>query len=185
VTLPRVTAILADVGLGPDLSGIPEAVLEYARERGSAVHAAIEADFYGYLDEEALAIEVVERLDAYRRFVKESQFQPEIVEFRVVHEAWRYQGHPDMLGWLMGRRTIVDWKATDVVHLKPASLQLAAYRAAWNAMHPDQPVEQLAVVQLKGDGSYRFHEVAAAEAEPLWFAAVMVFHARHERLVAA
>ena len=182
--LPRVSAILAAVGLGPDFSGVPEAVLENARRRGSEVHAAIEAIVYGYLDESALFEDVVPRIEAYRRFIKESGYETVRTEIEVVHAAWRYQGHPDTVGWLGKTRMILDWKNTDSVQLQPASLQLAAYRAAWNAQHPTEPVNACAVVQLRGDGTYGIHEVNVAEAEPLWFAACMVHHAKR-RLEAA
>lgn len=179
--LPRVTEILADVGLGPDFSRVPVAVLEAARVRGSAVHAAIEALVYGFFDEADLAEDVLPRLDAYRRFVKESGYETTHTEIEVTHPAWRYRGHPDTAGWLLTKRIILDWKNTDAVDVDAASLQLAAYRAAWNAEHPTEPVDAIAVVQLKGDGTYRFHEVNLAEAEPLWFAAVMVFYGKRAR----
>ena len=182
--LPRVTAILQDVGLGPDFTGVPAAVLEVARIRGSAVHAAIEGIVYKYLDESALAEDVLPRLDAYRRFVKESGYETIHTEIEVVHEAWRYRGHPDSVGWLVKRRAILDFKNMDSMDStahRAASLQLCAYRAAWNAQHPALPVDALAVVQLLSDGTYRVHEASIAEWEPLWFAAVMVFHAKAAR----
>lgn len=183
---PRVTEILDAVGLGPDLAHVPAALLEAARVRGSAVHAAIEAAVYGYLDEDELDIlEVIPRLDAWRKFVTESGYEATHTEIELVHAPWRYRGHPDSIGWLVGKRTLIDWKNSETVQLKPASYQLAAYRAAWNHQHPQEPIDVLLVVQLKGDGTYRVHEVSAAEVEPVWFAAVMVFHARHERPVAA
>jgi hypothetical protein len=182
---PRVTAILEDVGLGPDFTGVPLATLEYARIRGQAVHSAIEAIVYGFLDESTLSEDVLPRIDAYRNFVKDSGYETVRTEVEVVNVAWRYRGHPDTVGWLVRRRSILDWKNTDVVQLEAASLQLAAYRAAWNAQHPTEPVDALAVVQLKSDGTYRVHEVNVAEAEPLWFAAAMVYHAKEARRVAA
>ena len=178
VSFPRVTEILAAVGLGPDFSTVPPDVLEAARVRGRAVHNAIEAIVYDFLDESALAPDVLTRLDSYRRFVKESGYETVHTEIEVEHPVWRYRGHPDTIGWLLNKRTLLDWKNTDAVQLAPASYQLAAYRAAWNAQHPTEPVEALGVVQLKSDGTYRFHEVSAAEAEPVWFAAVTVYRAQ-------
>ncbi len=179
-TLPRVTEILADVGLGPDLSRVPPDVLEAARARGVAVHAAIEAIVYGYLDEAELADDVLPRLEAYRRFVKDSGYETAHTEIEVVHAAWRYRGHPDSVGWLVNKRVILDWKNMDALDLAPAGYQLAGYRAAWNHEHPTEPVEALAVVQLKSDGSYRLHTIPAADPEPVFLAAVMVYHAKKE-----
>ena len=180
--LPRVTEILAGVGLGPDFSSVPPAMLEYARERGKAVHAAIEADVYKYLDESALSEDVRVRLDAYRKFVRESGYQATRTEIEVVSATWRYRGHPDSIGWMGERRVVLDWKASDAVALDPAALQLTAYRVAWNEANPCAPIAAAAVVQLCGDGSFRFHEVEPAE--PLWLASVMVYHAKQGRLAA-
>lgn len=178
--LPRVTHILETVGLGPDFSHVPADVLDAARIRGSAVHAAIEAIVYGFLDESELAEDVIPRLDAYRRFVKDSGYETTHTEIEVVHPAWQYRGHPDSVGWINGKRLIPDWKNSDAVQLESASWQLAAYRAAWNAQHPTEPVEALAVVQFTHAGKYRFHEVNVAEAEPVWFGAMTVYRARKE-----
>ena len=177
--LPRVSAILDAVGLGPEFSAVPPEILDAARVRGRAVHNAIEAIVYDFLDESALAPDVLVRLDAYRRFVKESRYETLHTEIEVEHPTWRYRGHPDTIGWLVGKRALLDWKNTESVQLAPASYQLAAYACAWNAQHPTEPVVALAVVQFKSDGTYRFHEVSAATAEPIWLAAVMVYYARN------
>ena len=177
-SLPRVTEILQSVGLGPDFSAVPPAALEYARERGRAVHAAIEAEVYGYLDETTLSEDVRVRLDAYRRFVKESGYQTTHTEIEVASTTWRYRGHPDSIGWLGTPRTLLDWKATEAVFLDAAAYQLAGYRVAWNEQRPCYPIDAAAVVQLKGDGTYRVHEIDFARAEPVWLAACMVYHAK-------
>lgn len=180
LALPRVSEILETVGLGPDLRHVPPAALEYGRIRGKAVHSAIEAAIFNYLDESSLDLEVIPRLDAYRRFVKESGFEPTHAEIAVESATWRYRGHPDVVGWLNGRRVILDWKNGETVQLRPAGRQLSAYRVAWNEQNPREPVDGLAVVQLKGDATFRFWEVSAAEHEPVWLAGLMVFHARME-----
>ena len=175
--LPRVTEILAAVGLGQDWSLVPPDVLVAAQKRGTAVHAAIEALAYGYFDEAATDPEIVPYLEAYRAFIAESGHEAIASEIEVMHPTWRYVGHPDRVGWLLGRRCILDFKTGD---LGPVAYQLAGYRAAWNAQHPTEPVDVLAAVQLRAEGTYRLHEVSAAEAEPVFLAAVMVYRAQQE-----
>lgn len=179
--LPRVTHILAAVGLGPDLSGIPPAVLEIAAARGTAVHTAIEALAYGYFDAESVDLAIVPYLDAYHRFVKESGHEPIASEVQVVHRAWGYRGHIDRVGWLAKHRAILDWKAVATVDERASALQLAGYRAAWNASHPTEPVDLTGVVQLRGDGTYRFYDINAADHEQTFLAAVMVYLAQQRR----
>ena len=176
--LPRVTEILRAVGLSPDLSGIRPDVLEAGRLRGTAVHEALEAECYGYLDEASLTEDVLTRVTGARRFCKESGYKQAAAEVPVQHAAWRYRGHLDSVGWLGAKRMIVDWKTGESVALPSAGYQLAAYRLAWNSEHPTEPVEMLGVVLLLADGSYRFHEVSPTAAEPIWLAAVVVYHAQ-------
>ena len=173
---PRVTAILDAVGLGPDFSLVSPAVLEAARARGTLVHAAIEADHYRFVVD--LPAPFAPYLDAYRKFVAESGHEPVRSEFEVTHPQWRYRGHPDRIGWLLGKRVILDWKCTEQPDLPAAGRQLAAYRLAWNVEHPTEPVESTAVLQLKSDGTYRLHELDPQESEPTFLAAVLVYQAR-------
>lgn len=177
-SFPRVSEILREAGLGPDLSRIPADVLESARDRGAAVHAAIEALTYGYLDEADVTPIVAPYLDAYRRFVAESGYQAKYAEVEVIHPAWRYQGHPDSIGFLVGRRLLVDFKSGGA---EGVEYQLAGYRAAWNFTHPTEPVEAVAALMLRRDGTYRFNEQSWIEAEPIWLACVTVYHARQRR----
>lgn len=181
MTLPRVTDILADVGLGPDLSRVPAAVLAAARARGSAVHALPEAHHYGYLDLVDITPEAAPYFGGYLKFLADSGHEPIRSEFEVIHPAWHYRGHPDRVGWLTGRRVLLDWKTAEVIELAPCGLQLAGYRLAWNAMHPTEPVDLTAVVQLKADGTYRYHDLAPAAYEDTFLAAVLVYRARQER----
>jgi hypothetical protein len=178
VSLPRVTEILRVVGLGPTFIGVDESVLEAARARGSAAHAAIEADHYGYGAE--VAPEIAPYLDAYRKFVAESGHEAVASERAIIHPTWQYVGHIDRVGWLIQKRCLLDWKMVESVDLVCAGYQLAGYRLAWNAQHPTEPVDLTAVVQFRKDGTYRFHDVNAAEHEPVFLAAVTVYRALKE-----
>lgn len=180
VGFPRVTHILESLGLGPDFVRVAPDVLALARQRGSAVHDAIEADAYGYLDRAELTPEITPYYLAYRRFIDESGHEAIGSEIEVVHPTWQYIGHLDRVGWLVGKRVILDWKSGEFDE-RASSLQLAGYRLAWNAAHPTEPVDLTAVLQLRADGSYRVHDVNAALYEHVFLAAVTVYHARKER----
>lgn len=180
-SLPRVTEVLQAVGLAPDFSAVPPDVLATAQKRGTAVHEAVEALAYAYLDEAAVDPEIAPYLAAYRRFVTESGHEAIASEVEVVHPTWQYVGHLDRVGWLLKHRVILDWKSGDTIDLYAAGFQLAAYRLAWNATHPDQPVAGAAVVQLKADATYRYHEIAAVDFEQGFLAAVVVYRAQQGR----
>jgi len=171
---------LAAVNLGPDFSAVPPATLEAAARRGTAVHALIEAHSYGYLDQAEVTPEIAPHFNAYLKFLAESKHEAIVTEFRVEHPAWRYQGHIDRVGWLLGLRWILDFKTGEAVDLPAAGRQLAGYRMAWNAMRPTEPVEAVAVLQLKGDGTYRLHDEIVNEArhEEAFLAACVVWRER-------
>lgn len=167
--LPRVTDILRAVGLSLPPPG-SASDLERARRRGATVHAAIEGIVYGF--DGPMTPEAAPYIDAYRKFVAESGFKAERAEFEVMHVAWGYQGHPDLLGWLLTKRIIIDAKTGDEAGV---AYQLAGYRAAWNEQHPTEAVEAIASLKLNDNGTYRFHEHDLAEAERVWFAALTVY----------
>ena len=179
--LPSVTAILQAVGLGPDLTRVPPDILEATRDRGTQVHAGIEALHYGYDYE--IDPEYKPWLDAYLRFVEETQHVPIISEGYVRNDAWGYEGHPDRIGWLtlkgfVGHRTVIDFKSGAA---EGVDLQLAGYAAAYNAMNPKAQIDRAGAVALRKDGTYRFIPVDLRAATPIWYAAVTVYRERVRR----
>ena len=173
---PRVTAILDAVGLGPDLSMVPDDVLTAAMDRGTALHQAIEAHAYGYLDEADITPVIAPYFDAYLKFLTESGHKPIASEIEVRHARWRYRGHPDRIGWLSGRRVVIDFKSGGAAG---AEYQVAGYAEAWNDMRPSERIAAGFTLQLRNDRSYRLAEVDLAHATQVWLAAVVVYQARN------
>jgi hypothetical protein len=171
---PRVHEVLQAVGLGPDLSTVDPLTLERARQRGIAVHRAIESMTYGL--GEFIPDDVQPYAAGWERFLRESGFTPEICEFQVRHEAWRYEGHPDVLGWLGATRLLLDVKTGDPTG---GDYQVVAYADAWNHQHPEQAVQAGAVLELTRHGTYRYAEVDLGALRPVWQAALVIWHARH------
>lgn len=177
---PRVSAVLKATGLGPDLSMVDPATRERARARGQAVHEAVEGIVYGY-DVEVPA-EAAPYVDAFRQFVVDARFEPIAAEILVIHPTWRFQGHPDVIGFLHGRhRGILDVKTGEA---EGAEYQVAAYVDAWSAQRPTESATWGAILHLREDGTYRFEEVELPHAIPIWHAALTVFHAQRRRRAA-
>lgn len=93
------------------------------------------------------------------------KFQVTDTEVRLVSRKWRFGGTPD--GFLVdGKRVIVDFKTSASVY--PEYLcQLAAYRALWNEIHPDDLCEDgghiLRFDKTYGDfGHFHFTDLADA-----------------------
>jgi hypothetical protein len=72
--------------------------------------------------------DVLPRLDAYRRFIKDSGYETIHTEIEVVHPAWRYCGHPDSIGFLNRARVILDWKNMDALDVQPAGAWIKTRR---------------------------------------------------------
>lgn len=187
-TLPRVTAILDRFGLGPDLSAITPKVLERARERGSLVHEAIEDDRYGLVVDVDLRSDVLDYLTGVRRFVKETGYRSIVSEVELMHPIWHYAGRGDDVGWIGTGRVLVDWKTAADPDLFAAAIQTTAYRHAWEAMHPTEPISRRLVVRIT-PGAYRVYDLevpdarypSAAEAWQMFTAGVVLLRAQERR----
>jgi hypothetical protein len=166
VYLPNVTSILKEAGIVDD-----RFYNTWARDRGSAVHKAIQFHAEGDLDEASLDPVVTPYFHAYLRWRDEMvHWVPEFSELKVVNRTLGYAGTVDMgLITPPATRALVDFKTGALT--RPVGLQLSAYAlAAWEQER--WMANRLIGVQLNEDGSYKMHEYKF-EPEP-WMAAVRV-----------
>jgi len=148
--LPSVTEILAPLN---DLSRVPADVLDTARARGKAVHAAVEQLELGRIDWATLSDEVAGYLTGWVAFKNDTGWVSDAVEQPLYCTAPRYAGTPDLIGQLGGVRTVLDLKATWMLH--PAvGPQTAAYLNGHNKRHPRSKAVRRYALQLRPDGSY-------------------------------
>lgn len=188
---PRVTQVLAEMGLGPNYAGIAPEVLHRASQRGIALHKTIALHHKGTLDVERLHPEIRPGYDAYLRFLQDTGHVPWASEFEVVHPEWDYVGHPDRLGHHGESRlgaAIYDWKYVASLDVEAVTYQVAAYRAAVNAKGVQDGVYDGGAVRgyavhLKRDGTYRLISLTEGldEAERIFYAALIVWRARQRR----
>ena len=71
---------------------------DWARDKGSHVHTAINYDLAGELDEDTLDDEIRPYLAAFRKFMAESGFKVERSEVPGVNTTHLYAGTPDLVG---------------------------------------------------------------------------------------
>ncbi len=178
--VPSVTRILAAMGLGPDYDGVPTGVLERKRRLGQALHAAIQYDVEGTLDEASIHPDIAAPFAAYRA-VRASGFRVERAEVELLDVEWRVIGHPDALGAdPNGAPALLDWKAVYSLDQDAVAYQLAAYR--WLARRSGQGERVTYAIQFTRDGTYRVHRmdtrIADLNAEQIFLAAVLLWHAR-------
>jgi hypothetical protein len=157
--IPNVTTILEPL---IDYSGIPWRIMEAARQRGDYVHKACELYCWGLLDEESIEPEYKPYIEAFKKFMAETKFEPEFIEQRVFHSKLRYAGTLDLGGILppLGRvrtprRALIDIKTTFKL-MASVGPQTAAYLEAWNSTAPkDQRFEVRYGLHLQKTGQYK------------------------------
>jgi hypothetical protein len=144
--VPSVTQVLSILN---DFSNVDGELLEAARTRGRHVHAMIDLENRGQLDEEALDGELLPYLDQWRLFLRESGFIVTASETQVYHKALGYAGTADV-GSMQGTSWVLDIKTGSMP--RSVGAQLAAYQ---QALEP-RPRRRLCLI-LNPDG-YRLHE---------------------------
>jgi hypothetical protein len=106
-----VTAVLQHAG-AIDFSGIPEFVLERARQRGSTVHQAIHFFNEGDLDVAQFQADFPDYtgyLSAWVSFRQQRRFRPVLNEHRIYSRRWDVAGTIDCLGILDGQAVLLDF----------------------------------------------------------------------------
>lgn len=163
--LPSVTQIL---GLLQDFSGVPSDVLERAREFGSHVHAAVDLDNRGELDEDSLDPALRPYLEAWRKFLADTGAVVAASELRLADPVLGYAGTLDTLLVIRSRHVLVDVKTGVVPRI--VGPQLAAYDHLLRANGRPLPTRRLCV-QLCADG-YRVHDCKDPADWPVFLSAL-------------
>ena len=151
-----VTQTIALAGLGPDFFLVPPAVLKMAQDRGSAVHLACAFMDAGELDWSTVDPRIIGYVKAYEKFRKECPMKTVAIEKKLSAMIGPYQlaGTPDLIGFIKGRRAVVDLKTSQTMS-KSMGLQTAAYRLLWCYSNPRQLLHDRYGLQLKKDGTYK------------------------------
>jgi len=162
--VPSVTQVLRD--LVPGWSAT-----EWHLQRGRAVHACAALIAAGKtFDADP---QIAGQVEACHKWFREWQPAVGSAEVQVYNVAYAYAGTYDLLAYINGRLTLVDWKASLDARV---AWQLAAYSAAMV-----DRVEVGVGVALQADGTYQTRSFKLAGYRREWFAMRAVFGIR-ERL---
>ena len=150
----------------------PQYFMDGAAARGTLVHRATESiDKYGTVECED---DIAPYIQAYVQFLKDKTPEWEKIEWPICNEK-KYAGTVDRYGELDGKRVVLDIKTTQSIsgmHKLLYGAQLTLYKMA---VELERPVEQLMVLQLKKDGSYKL--IPIEENEPLALACLTMHEA--------
>ncbi len=125
--VPSVTQTLTESGV----SVYPQTLaMQLAKQRGTAVHAAIQA----WLENEPFPIEYGAYVQAFRQWASAVSFKPMFIEKKVWSRRYGYAGRMDILGYVNGMLSVVDIKPISIP--KWVNLQLAALVQAANESIP-------------------------------------------------
>ena len=127
--------------------------LDNAAERGTAVHKALEVlDKYSEVE---AAEDIVPYIKAYLAFRKDHPTEWKKIEYAVCHPDKLYAGTLDRYGTVDGIPTLLDFKTTSNIDPAHRHLYTAAQNLYRRALPDDMPVEQILILQLKKDGTYK------------------------------
>ena len=159
VEVPSVTQVLEPL---VDYSHVPPAVMEHARQIGTAVHRACELYDQHDLVMESLDPRLVGYVNAWDRFLVECGFVNELIEPLVWSQVYGCAGRADRVGLARGvrgqPRVLLEIKTT-ADFMPSFGPQTAAYKhllGETGLVTPAQAARlRRGVVQLREDGSYR------------------------------
>jgi hypothetical protein len=158
--VPNVTRILDPL---VDYTHIPRDRLDIARQEGNAIHKMIELDCRDELDVDALPAWMRQRYEAWRRFLRDTQFKVIMSEHRVYNTTYRYAGTFDLFGEFPKFPAFIDIKrsffAGPVIGLQTAAyLACDHFEGAPECFRPDpsrmSKVRRFAL-QVNDDSYYR------------------------------
>lgn len=139
------------------------ATRDAAADAGTLGHAMIEADIKGRapLDTSKLAPEIVGKAEAallnYLEWKNQMRFEPIGMEIPCVSEELQTGTTIDIMGWVAGKRSIVEIKTANSVY-EDYLIQVAAQEFIWNETHPDEPIEALHLLKLgKEEANFTHH----------------------------
>lgn len=150
---PSVTRILTQV-LGDAFAGVPQDRLEFAQNRGNMVHMAVELLTAGELDWTSVDPRIEGYVRAAERFHFECPGKIVYTEKRMVDSASGLAGTPDIVKFIQGRRSLIDYKTSQQMYPR-MRLQTAGYKKLHNAQYPNAPIYDRYGLRLQSDGYYK------------------------------
>lgn len=153
VEIPSVSRVMEPLKAS-SYAGISEKTLARAADKGSSVHNSIENWLKFGIDD--IPEEHRPYFDGFLEWWNE--YQPEVVasEVKTYHKLMRYGGTIDLLAYIGGKLTLIDFKTTYRLLEKSCGVQLEAYAQAL-ASHGIM-VEAKHILHLKKDGKWAYPE---------------------------
>ena len=145
-----------------------------AAETGTLCHALIEAEIWARLKQSILKVAneieglkktlTTEQIDMarqglenFKKWADMSRFQPLYTEPHLVSEKYQYGATPDLIATIGEEVVLFDWKTSGGTY-EDMLVQLSAYKAIWEEVHPDMPIKGIHLLRIgKADASFHHH----------------------------
>lgn len=159
IQIPSVSNIMEPLNKAK-YDGISENTLSRAADKGTAVHNSIENWLkFGFVD---IPSEFKGYLNGF--FDWWNEVKPEMVgsELRLYHKIMQYAGTADLLCYINGELTLIDYKSTYSVNEMTCGVQLEAYAQAL-ASHGIR-VGRKSILHLMKTGNHKVYDFKANDA---------------------
>lgn len=156
--LHGITSTLVHRAFPDTYKDIPEAILQAAAERGTAIHETIQ-----FCEENEMEGNIPEYA-SYKR-MKEDNHLTYLTHEYIVTDGLRYASPIDLVFTdNEGKIVLADIKTTAVPHYENVALQLSIYKRFFEGQNPDLKVDRVALIWLRDDKSeYKEMQVWADE----------------------
>jgi len=148
--LPSVTEIINPL---QDWANIPKNVMEHARQKGTAIHAAISLWNEDDLDINSIDTCILPRFEAWLSFLKDKVIDVIGFESAMCSRIYNYAGTPDLWIRMDDDTWLLDVKPNTLFKWYP--IQLSGYQQLLKEALKISTARR-ATLQLKDDGKYRF-----------------------------
>lgn len=157
--IPSVTTVMGPLSAAKYRT-VNRSTLDRAASRGTAVHSAIEMWInYGIED---YSPELSGYFQGFMDWWNRYRPEPVGTEVKLYHKLLRYAGTADLIAYIDGELTLVDFKTTTTIIDMTCSVQLEAYAQALKSH--GIAVEGKRILQLKKDGGYAERLYPASDA---------------------
>ena len=120
-------------------------VAQKAADAGTIAHYLIECDIKGITpDISSYQQEQLDKAETcllnFLEWKKMVNLQTLTTEVHLVSEIYGYGATPDLVGVVIDKLSLIDWKSSSGLY-PDYLIQLAAYKVAWEENNPDKPLE--------------------------------------------
>jgi len=182
VKIPSVTQVISSMGFS-DFSKVNPEKLEWASNRGKAVHETCRLFDMGILDFTTVGLEIIPYLNAWKKF-KEGfnvELLPEWIENRSVCEKYRFGFCTDRVAKIYNKFGVIDLKTSETPS-PVAGLQTSGYKIGVE-QETKLKIQFRWAIHLGSDGNFKLQEYTDPAEESIFLMALQCHNWKERKLI--